>query len=78
MPDAAPSPSAVRKREERQRRREGMRYMKAYVPADVVVALIENGWLGQCEGDLDARELGDALIDLADCWMHGTLESSKP
>ncbi len=46
------------------------------VPADVVRALVKNGWLGLSEVD-DPRKLGAALVDLADCWMRGTLEPPK-
>ena len=46
------------------------------VPADMVRALVKNGWLGLGEVD-DPRKLGAALVDLADCWMRETLESPK-
>lgn len=47
--------------------------MAGDVPADLVRALVENGWLGAAE-EADSRKLGAALIDLADCWTRGTLE----
>ncbi len=47
------------------------------VPADVVCALVKNGWLGPDEVD-DPLKLGAALADLADCWARGTLEAPKP
>ncbi len=46
------------------------------VPADVVCALVKNGWLGPDEAE-DPRKLGAALVDLADCWMRGTLKLPK-
>lgn len=46
------------------------------VPADVVCALVKNGWLGPDEAEAP-RKLGAALVDLADCWMRGTLKLPK-
>ncbi len=79
MPDASPaSPSlaAERQRRRRERKRQGARCMAGDVPADVVRALVKNGWLGLSEAD-DPRKLGAALVDLADCWMRGTLKPPK-
>ncbi len=76
MPDAAPSPAAERQRYYRERLRQAARCMSGDVPADVVRALVKNRWLGQGEAD-DSRKLGAALVDLADCWMRGTLKPPK-
>ncbi len=50
--------------------------MAGDVPADLVGALVRNNWLGSDEAR-DPRKLGAALIDLADCWMRGTLGLPK-
>ncbi len=76
MPNVTLSPAAERQRRHRERCREGLRHMAGDVPADLVAALIENGWLGSDEAR-DLRKLGAALVDLADCWMRKTLESPK-
>ena len=73
MPDGAPTSAAERQRRFRERRREGLRRMAGDVPADLVRALVENGWLGPDEAN-EPRKIGAALLDLADCWMRGTLE----
>ncbi len=76
QPPSAPSPATKRQRRCRERLRQGARCMGGDVPPDVVWALVENGWLGPGEAD-DSRKLGAALVDLADCWMRGTLELPK-
>ncbi len=73
----SPSPAAERQRRYRRRQRQGVHCMSGDVPADVVRALVKNGWLGLGEGD-DPRKLGAALVDLADCWMRETLKPPKP
>ena len=73
MPDGAPSVDAIRQRRCRKRRDKGVRYMAGDVPADLVRALVENGWIG-VEEAADSCKLGAVLLDLADCWMRGTLE----
>ena len=50
--------------------------MRGDVPADVERALVKNGWLGPDEAE-DPRKLGAAMVDLADCWMRGTLKPPK-
>ncbi len=77
MADAPLTPAAARQRQFRERRREGVRCMRGDVPADVVRALVRSDWLASDEAD-DPRQLGAALIDLADCWMTGTLKLPKP
>ena len=77
MPDAAPTAAAERQRRHRLRQRQGVRCMGGDVPADMVRALVKNGWLGLGEVD-DPRKLGAALVDLADCWMRDTLKPPKP
>ena len=76
MPEPSPSGATLRKHRSRRRHREGIRYMAGDVPADLVRALVENGWLG-VEEATDSRKLGAVLIDLADCWARGTLESPE-
>ncbi len=76
MPDASPTAAAKRQRHNRERLRQAARCMRGDVPADVVRALVKNGWLDAGEAD-DSRKLGAALIDLADCWMRETLEPPK-
>ena len=84
MADAPPTTAAERKREgERarqrlcRRRKDGqVRPMAGDVPTDLVNALVENDWLGPVEAKVP-RKLGAALIDLADCWMNGTLVPPK-
>ena len=71
-----PTPAAERQRRCRERQRQGARCMGGDVPPDVVCALVENGWLDAGEAD-DPRKLGAALVDLADCWMRGTLKPPK-
>ncbi len=76
MTDAAPTPAAERQRRYRKRLRQATRCMRGDVPADVMRALVNNGWLGLSEVD-DPQKLGAALVDLADCWMRETLETPK-
>ena len=71
-----PTPAAERQRHYRERQRQAARCMRGDVPADVVRALVINGWMSQDEAD-DPQKLGAALVDLADCWMCGTLEPPK-
>ncbi len=75
MPDA-PLTNAEYQRRWRERHAQGARHMRGDVPADLVHALIGNGWLGPGEAEIHGR-LGAALIDLADCWMNGTLAPPK-
>ncbi len=77
MTATLPSPAATRQRQFRDRRRQGVRCMRGDVPADVVRALVRNDWLAPDEVDYP-RQLGASLIDLADCWMSGTLKLPKP
>ena len=77
MPSHAPTLAAERQRRCRERHRQGARCMGGDVPPDVVRALVKNGWLDVGEAD-DSRKLGAALVDLADCWMRGTLKPPKP
>ena len=67
-----PTPAAIRQREYRRRRREGARIAHTDVPADVVKALVARGFIS-LEEAADPRRLGDALADLADCFVRGTL-----
>ena len=76
MPDA-PTAAAERQRHYRDRKSQKMRCMRGDVPADVLRALVENRWLDLGEAN-DPQKLGAALVDLADCWMHGTLTLPKP
>ncbi len=77
MTTTPPTTAAARQRRFRERRRDGVRCMRGDVPADVVRALVRSDWLASDEAD-DPRQLGAALIDLADCWMTGTLKLPKP
>ena len=72
MSDATPSSAAERQRHYRERQRQAARCMRGDVPADVVRALVINGWVSRDETD-NPQKLGAALVDLADCWMRGTL-----
>ena len=72
----APLTDAERQRQFRERRREGVRCMRGDVPVDIVRALVRNDWLGLDEVE-DPRKLGVALVDLVDCWTHGTLKPPK-
>ncbi len=76
MTPPRPLPAAERVRRHRERCRAGLRLMAGDVPADLVGALVRNNWLGSDESK-DPRKLGAALVDLADCWMRGTLGSPK-
>ena len=80
MPDAAPTsaatPAADRQRRYRERQRQAARCVRGDVPADVVRALVSNGWASPDEAD-DPTKLCAALVDLIDCWMRGTLEPPK-
>ncbi len=76
MPNVTPTPAAIRQRRHRERCRAGLRSMAADVPSDLVSALVENEWLGSDEAK-NPRKLGAALVDLADCWWHGTLKPPK-
>ncbi len=76
MSDPAPTPAAERQRHYRDRLRQAARCMRGDVPADVVRALVKNGWLDAVEAG-DPQKLGAALVDLADCWMRETLEPPK-
>ncbi len=67
-----PTPAAERQREYRRRRREGARIAHTDVSADVVDGLIARGLVSKAEA-ADPRRLGDALADLADCFVRGTL-----
>ncbi len=63
----------VRRRRSYHRKRYGDKFMQGDVPADVVEALVKNGWLSLDEAE-DPQKLASVLVDLADCWMRGTLE----
>ena len=71
-----PTPAAARQRHYRERQRQAARCVRGDVPANVVRALVINGWLGLDEAN-DPRKLGAALVDLADCWMRETLKPPK-
>ena len=58
----------------RRRQREGSKIARTDLPADVVEGLIERGLISPEEA-ADPDVLGDALADLADCWVRGTLGS---
>ncbi len=74
--EAVPTPAAERQRHYRERLRQAARCMRGDVSADVVRALVINGWVSRDEAD-DPQKLGAALVDLADCWMRETLEPPK-
>ena len=76
MTSQTPSHGAERVRRHRERRRAALSLMAGDVPADLVSALVKNNWLGSDEAK-DPRKLGATLIDLADCWLRGTLGSPK-
>ena len=50
--------------------------MSGDVPTDLVGALVENDWLGLEEAKAP-RNIGAALINLADCWLRRTLVPPK-
>ncbi len=77
MPNTQLSDAAKRMRHYRRRRRDRARHMCGDVPVDIVRALVRSDWLGSGEAD-NPRKLGAALVDLADCWTHGTLKPPKP
>ncbi len=64
--------AAERMRKLRDRRRIGSLCFRGDVPREVIDALIRKGWLGANEA-ADPARLGEVLVDLADCWAHGTL-----
>ncbi len=64
--------AARRMRRLRGRRRVGSLCFHGDVPREVIDALIRKGWLGANEA-ADQIRLGEVLVDLADCWAHGTL-----
>ena len=64
--------AARRMRRFRARRRIGSLCFRGDVPCEVIDALIRKGWLGDNEA-ADPARLGEVLVDLADCWAHGTL-----
>ncbi len=70
--ERSPTPAAERQREYRRRRREGAKVAHTDVPADVVAGLIKRGLVSEAEA-ADPRRLGDALADLVDCFVRGTL-----
>ena len=72
MPDRALT-DAERQDRCRKRKMTGARVMQGDVPADVVEALVMNGWLSLDEAE-DPQKLASVLVDLTDCWMRGTLE----
>ena len=64
--------AAVRMRRYRARRRIGSRCFRGAVPREVIDALIRKGWLKANEA-ADPIRVGEAMVDVADCWAHGTL-----
>ena len=71
MPGKKPG-AAARMRRLRARRRIGSRCFRGDVPREVIDALVRKGWLGADEAT-DAARVGEAMVDVADCWAHGTL-----
>lgn len=72
MMDVPPTAAAERQRRYRRRRKLCARLATAEVPADVVAGLAERGWLDGSEAE-DPQRLGDVLVDVADCFIRGTL-----
>ncbi len=64
--------AAARMRRYRARRRIGSRCFRGNVPREVIDALVRKGWLKANEA-ADPARLGEAMVDVADCWAHGTL-----
>ena len=78
MPETARTAAsdAERQRLCRKRKREQVRPMSGDVSIDLVSALVENDWLDVEEAKAP-RNIGAALINLADCWMRKTLMPPK-
>lgn len=67
-----PTPAAKRMRRYRRRLREGSRPAITDIRAEVVAALIEQGWTSEAE-IRNPHALGNAIADLAECWAEGRL-----
>ena len=75
-PPTAAASDAERQRLCRKRKREQVRPMSGDVPIDLVDALVKNDWLALEEAKAP-RNIGVALINLADCWLRKTLVPPK-
>ncbi len=76
MPDAVPSPDAVRQqryqREYRERDKSGTLWASAFVPSDLAERLIEGGLLPEDEST-DKKSLGTALVEAARRWAKSVI-----
>ena len=70
--DLAKKTGAIRMRRYRARRRSGSRCFRGDASQTVVASLIRSGWLSSEEA-LNPSRLGEAIVDLADCSLNGTL-----
>ncbi len=76
MPDAVPTPAAVRQqrcqREYRERDKAGTLWASAFVPSDLAERLIEGGLLPEDEST-DKKSLGTALVEAARRWAKSVI-----
>ena len=71
----APLTGAERQARYRARKRHGVRLAQTDLDPEIVAGLVERGLISPEEAT-DPRRLGDALADLADCWLRGTLTTA--
>ena len=70
-----PITGAERQRRYRARKRHGVRLAQTDVDPDIVAGLVERGLISPEEA-AEPRRLGDALADIADCLIRGTLTTA--
>ncbi len=65
MPSCSPTPGAIRNRRYRRRLREDLTLAPVEVPASVMEALIDVGWLAEDDAG-DPHRLGEAVLKAAE------------
>ncbi len=72
---STPLSGAQRQARYRARKRYGVRLAQTDLDPDIVAGLVERGLISP-EVATDPRRLGDALADIADCLIRGTLTTA--
>ncbi len=68
-----PSPEARRQREYRRRQRDGVSLVRLEVGPAVKKALVKRKWLSKAD-TYHPGIMAEAIDDLLDCWVRGTLD----
>ncbi len=72
MSDTSHTPAAERQRRYRARRRRRVRMLTVELRPECLERLVAEGWLNTGEIQ-DAAKIGDAVVDLLDCYGRRTL-----